>query len=203
MDRMKIAATARASFAIYNTREEVDFLIDSLKRVIGAESAKAARHVAPAQELGLLFPEAVADSPAAAEQQLIETFDLLDDWENRHQYLVEQGDKLLPMAKEMKTESNRVRGCMSTVHLFARKRAGTVDTLDFLADSDAAIVRGLIWLLEQTFAGQSAKAVLAFDIESLLKRLGLDQHLSMGRRNGLAGMIQRIRGEAAKIAQKD
>jgi cysteine desulfurase/selenocysteine lyase len=88
---------------------------------------------------------------------------------------------------------------MSVVHLFARKRPGSADALEFLADSDAAIVRGLIWLLERVFSGQSAKEILSFDIEALLGRLGLDRQLSMGRRNGLAGMIQRIRAEAAKL----
>jgi cysteine desulfurase/selenocysteine lyase len=90
---------------------------------------------------------------------------------------------------------------MSTVHLFTRKRPDTQDVLEILADSDAAIVRGLIWLLQKIYSGQSAREILAFDIDALLKKLGLDQHLSMGRRNGLAGMIQRIRAEAAHLAQ--
>jgi cysteine desulfurase/selenocysteine lyase len=100
----------------------------------------------------------------------------------------------------MKTETTRVRGCMSTVHLFGRKRPQSPDSLDFLADSDAAIVRGLIALLERIYAGQRAKDILAFDAEAFLKRLGLDQHLSMGRRNGLAGMIQRIRALATELS---
>ena len=149
---------------------------------------------------GIRYLAPSAASPQAAADELAETFDLLGDWKERYQYVVELGDKLPPMPQEMKTEANRVRGCMSTVHLSTRLRPGTPDGLDFLADSDAAIVRGLIAILQRVYAGQSAHAILKFDMNSLLKKLGLDEHLSMGRRNGLAGMIQRITGEAAKLA---
>jgi cysteine desulfurase/selenocysteine lyase len=202
MDRLNISATTRASFAIYNTREEVEALATSLKRVVSTESAREVRAPAP-PDAELKFAGASASSPQVAADELLETFELLADWEQRHQYLVEMGDKLPPMPAQIKNESNRVRGCMSTVHLVSRKYPGSADTIEFLADSDAAIVRGLIWLLQRVFSGQSAKSVLSFDIESLLKKLGLDQHLSMGRRNGLAGMIQRIRSDASRIAAKE
>jgi len=104
------------------------------------------------------------------------------------------------MAPELKIEPNLVRGCQSTVHLFARRRPGTDDAVDFIADSDADIVRGLIGILEKLFAGQSSREILAFDVESFFKRLGLDQHLSMGRRNGLASMIQRVRAYAQALS---
>jgi cysteine desulfurase/selenocysteine lyase len=147
----------------------------------------------------LQFPIASGPSPQAAADELIETFEFLGDWEQRHQYLIDEGDKLLPMLPEMKTEAHRVRGCMSTVHLVTRKKPGTADTMEFLADSDAAIVRGLISILQRVYSGQTAKAILAFDIEGLLKHLGLDQQLSMGRRNGLSSMIERIRTEATNL----
>jgi cysteine desulfurase/selenocysteine lyase len=196
MDRLGISSTARASLAMYNTKQEIDVLADALERIVSSESAKAPRPVA-APGGQLKFPAAAADSPQAAGRDLIETFELLGDWEQRHQYLVDEGEKLMPMPPELKTDANRVRGCMSLVHLIARKRPGTADAIDFLADSDAAIVRGLIAVLQRVYNGQSAKAILEFDIEGLLKQLGLDGHLSMGRRNGLASMIQRIRSEAA------
>src|SRR5205823_866964 len=109
-----------------------------------------------------------------------DVFEVFDDWSDRYQYIIALGDKLPFMPPELKTDANRVRGCMSTVHLFARKRPGSDDALDFLADSDADIVRGLIAILEKVFAGQSAREILAFDIEDFFKRLGLDQNLSMG-----------------------
>ena len=72
--------------------------------------------------------------------------------------------------------------------------------LEFLADSDADLVRGLIGLLERLFSGQHGRQVLAFDVEGFFARLGLDQHLTMGRRNGLAAMVKRIRTFAAALA---
>jgi cysteine desulfurase / selenocysteine lyase len=101
---------------------------------------------------------------------------------------------------ELKTEATRVHGCQSTVHLWGRRRPGTADVMEFLADSDADLVRGLIGVLQRVFNGYPARSAVGFDVEQLLSRLGLDQHLTMGRRNGLAGMIQRIRALAGQIA---
>ena len=99
----------------------------------------------------------------------------------------------------MRTEQTRVHGCQSVVHLYGRGRDGRVD---FVADSDASLVRGLIALLQKVYAGQPAAAVLAFDVERFLHRVGLDVHLSMGRRNGLEGMIRRVRELATTVAAK-
>ena len=197
MDRLKIPATARVSLALYNSKAEIDALAAALTRIISLEAGKAARPPAPANAH---YPPPAAASPDAAAEQLIEAFDLLGDWNERYQYLVELGGKLPPMPAAMKTEANRVHGCMSVVHFAARKRPGTADTIDFLADSDAVIVRGLIAVLQRIFSGQSAAAILTFDIQSLLKQLGLDQNLIMGRRIGLAAMIQRIRADATTLA---
>jgi cysteine desulfurase/selenocysteine lyase len=208
MDRLKISATARASFAMYNTKQEIESLAASLRKILEIDANKTAQRRVNAADAkaarkpesdSVQFPSAAAASPQTAADELIETFDLLGDWEQRHQYLIDEGDKLPPMLREMKTEANRVRGCMSMVHLVTRKRPGTADVMEFLADSDAAIVRGLIWTLQRVYSGQTAPAILAFDIEGFLKRLGLNQQLSMGRRNGLSSMIQRIRAEAANL----
>jgi cysteine desulfurase/selenocysteine lyase len=200
MDRFGISGTARLSLAMYNTKQEIDAFADALREIIAEQSRKSARPAAAASEQ-VNYPQAAAESPCAAADELAADFEFLSDWDQRHEYLVELGDKLPAMPGEMKTDANRVRGCMSTVHLSARKKPGSKDTLEFLADSDAAIVRGLIAVLQKICSGQSARAVLDFDITAVLKQLGLDEHLSMGRRNGLAGMIQRILVEAKSIAQ--
>jgi cysteine desulfurase/selenocysteine lyase len=204
MDRFSISSTARASLAMYNTKEEIDFLAASLMEIVKSESTKAPRAIpAAGSSAEEQWPGTWAATPKAAAEKLAEEFDLLGDWESRHDYLVELGEKLLPLPTSARTEANRVRGCMSLVHLIARKRPGSEDVLEFLADSDAQIVRGLIALLQRVYSGQPARAVLDFDPQAMLKRLGLDEHLSMGRRNGLAGMIQRIRHEASKILAGD
>jgi cysteine desulfurase/selenocysteine lyase len=199
MDRLNIASTARASFAMYNTTDDIDALVTSLTKLVASETAKhAAKHLAPAPagQHEIRFPKATAESPEAAANDLIELFDFLPDWDARMTEMVGMGENLPKMPMELKTESTRVHGCQSTVHLFGIPRG---DRIDFVADSDAALVRGLIGILQRLFAGQRAKEVLAFDVEKFLRRLGLETHLSMGRRNGLDGMIRKVRELATSV----
>ncbi|HEV7299099.1 MAG TPA: SufE family protein [Tepidisphaeraceae bacterium] len=149
------------------------------------------------------WPEPAAATPKQAADALVEDFEFLGDWTQRDTYVIELGDKIPPMPAVFQTEANRVHGCMSLVHLVARRRPDTKDSLDFLAASDAPLVRGLVALLQRVYAGQSAKDIIAFDVEAFLRSLGLDQHLSLGRRNGLEGMVRRIRSEAIKLMQPE
>src|SRR5437660_10552414 len=103
------------------------------------------------------------------------------------------------MPDELKTECTRVHGCMSTVHITARTKAGTEDVLELLADSDAELVRGLIALLLQLFSGQKGADVLGFDVVGYFRRRGRDQHLSMGRCKRLAALVQRLRQYTADL----
>jgi cysteine desulfurase/selenocysteine lyase len=200
MDRFGVAATVRASFAMYNATAEIDVFAAALRKIV-AEAADRARPGAVAGPEAT-YAEAAADSPLAAAEELAETFEFFDDWAERYQYLLELGEKIPPVPAGLKTEANRVRGCQSTVFLSARKKPGTADVLEFAAESDADLVNGLIAVLERLFSGQRAADVLAFDVERFFARLGLDQHLTLGRRNGLASMVQRIRGHAAALAAK-
>lgn len=146
------------------------------------------------------YPTAVADSPEAVADALAEDFELLPDWPTRHQYLIELGDRLPPMPAAMKTDATRVEGCQSTVYMAARVKPDTKNVIEFLADSDANIVRGLIALLEQLCSGQRAESILGFDLDAFFTRIGLDAHLSLSRRNGLAAMVQRLRSLAHRYA---
>jgi cysteine desulfurase/selenocysteine lyase len=197
MDRFGISATTRISLALYNTREDVDTAVAALKEVRDEAIKKASALSAPAE---LRFPSASAASPEAAAEQIADLFEELGDRDARNQYLLEIGEKLPPMPAALKTEATRVHGCMSTVHLWGQKHAGSTDALDFVADSDAHIVRGLIGLLQKLFAGQRAPAILAFDVEKFFNRIGLEQFITVQRRNGLAGMVKKIRALAAQIA---
>jgi len=203
MHRMGVPATVRASVAFYNTLEEIDALAAGVRAIVDEDRAKQSRKASVAAATprpgALKFPEPTAASPAAAAASVIDDFEMLEEWTDRYQYIISLGEKLPPMPPELKTEGNRVHGCQSTVHLFARKHPGSGDAIDFIADSDADIVRGLIGILEKVLAGQSAREILAFDVEGFFKRLGLDQNLSMGRRNGLASMIQRVRAYAKAL----
>ncbi len=118
------------------------------------------------------------------------TFEMLGDWEERYGYLMDLGRKLPPMDVAEKIEENRIHGCQSQVWVTPKPKE---DVFDFAADSDSAIVKGLIAVLRNVYADETADNIIAFDVEDYLKQLGLDENLSMNRRNGLNGMIQRIK----------
>ena len=121
---------------------------------------------------------------------MVATFEMLGDWEERYGYLMDLGRKLPPMDAAEKIEDNRIHGCQSQVWVTPKPKP---DTFDFAADSDSAIVKGLIAVLRNVYADETADNIVAFDVEDYLKQLGLDENLSMNRRNGLSGMIQRIK----------
>ena len=201
MDRLGLSSTARASFGVYNTVEEIDILAEALAGIVERARDAQSKKVAPAAGLEVVYPNAAADSPVAAAEEIRDIFDCLPDWTMRYQQIIDLGERLPTMSAALKTEANYVAGCQSQVHLAARVRPGTPDTIEFLADSDADIVRGLIALLEHIFSGQRAADILAFDAPAFFTEIGLDQHLSLTRRNGLASMLQRIRQLASQLAE--
>ena len=125
--------------------------------------------------------------------ELADTFELLGDWEERYRYLIELGRKLPPMPEAEHIEANKVRGCMSQVWLTARLDNGT---LRLQGDSDAHIVKGLIALLFALTDGRTPQEVMDTDIGAAFTRLGLEQHITMNRRNGFYSMVERIKGLA-------
>lgn len=124
---------------------------------------------------------------------IVEEFDLLGDWEERYRYLIDMGKALPDMPEDERTDLNKVKGCVSQVWLVTERDG---DTLSFRADSDAHIVRGLAALLLRLYSGRSAEEILSVDAREVLKTIGLSEHLSPQRSNGLASMIGRIRAAA-------
>lgn len=204
MTRLKIAATTRASFAMYNTRADVDALAEALRQLIGAHSNRRQASDAPRFAAdNLPFAPASAATPAQAAAQLIEDFDLFEDREAKADYVLELAKKLPGAFEVLKPLTARVPGCMSEVYLLGRGMPGDQERFEFVADSNAEIVRGLIAILQQLYSGQPAQLVLQFDIEQFFHRIGLDQFISSQRRNGLAGMIGRIRSLAEAVVKQD
>lgn len=126
-------------------------------------------------------------------QELVDSFDLFEDWEDRYRFLIDLGRSLPPLDEAQHTEANKVHGCQSNVWLVAERHDGTID---FIADSDSSIVRGLIAVLRTVYSHRKPQEILSFDVEGLFGKLGFDSHLSMGRRNGLDGMVKKIRALA-------
>lgn len=199
MERLGLSATVRASLGIYNNRQDVDTLVDALQHICRKSAPATSLSIPMVMTSDVSYPEAFAASPQAAADELLADFELFDNWNDRYQYIIDLGAKLPAFPESERIEENRVHGCQSTVYLSARKRQGTLNTLDFVADSDADIVRGLIAILHRLFSGQAARDILAFDINHFLSQLGLDKNLALTRRNGLASMISRIRKLAEYI----
>ena len=134
--------------------------------------------------------------------EIIEEFEEMEDWEERYEYLVDLGRELPALEDELKSTDNLVHGCMSTVWLVMRPAPEPSDeqTVEIVADSDSLIVKGLIVVLLSALSGKPARDVVTFDTDALFETLGLSQHLSANRKNGLFAMVQRARGLAASYA---
>jgi len=136
-------------------------------------------------------------------EELVENFELLDDWEDRYRYVIDLGKKLPAMPTDEMVEENKVRGCMSQVWLVSEMdRQTSPPVVRFRADSDAFIVKGLIAILMELYQGQTPDRILELDALDVMARIGLDQHLSPNRRNGLVSMIQRIKAIASAAAEQ-
>lgn len=133
------------------------------------------------------------DTPAEA---LVEEFEFLEDWEDRYRYVIELGKALPPLPENEKSDANKVTGCASQVWLVSDAEQDGEPVLRFRGDSDAHIVRGLIAILLKLYSGRPASEIAATDAERFFARLGLRDHLSSQRSNGLSSMVQRIRADA-------
>ncbi|NGQ92620.1 SufE family protein [Rhodobacter sp. HX-7-19] len=130
-------------------------------------------------------------------EEIAETFEFLDDWEDRYRHVIELGKAFAPMDEALKVPATKVQGCASQVWIQPVIEGGR---FDFQGDSDAMIVKGLIAVLHALYAGLTLAEVARVDAPAELARLGLTDHLSSQRSNGLRAMVERIRKVAAEAA---
>lgn len=132
-------------------------------------------------------------------EDIRDDFSVLDEWEDRYRYVIELGRTLEPLPEHLRTDANKVRGCASQVWLATsvEDAGGATPRLNFVADSDAHIVRGLIAILFSVYNGKPADEILAIDADRVFTEFGLKEHLTPQRSNGLASMVARIRADAA------
>ncbi|MTI42653.1 SufE family protein [Roseibium hamelinense] len=129
--------------------------------------------------------------------EILENFEFLDDWEDRYKYLIDLGKELPDLPDGEKNETNKVRGCVSQVWLITSvDTRGGVPVVSFRGDSDALIVQGLVAIVLALFSGKTAQDILDTDVEDVFNRLGLQEHLTPQRSNGLKSMVGRIRSDA-------
>jgi len=132
---------------------------------------------------------------------IIETFELLGDWDTRYQYLVELGEQLPPIPEDERIESNRVKACMSKVWVYAREDPGTPGHIHFGGDCDTAIIKGVLALLIQLADGRTVTEIEAFDMDEFFGRLQLGEHLSPNRHVGVYAIVDLMKQQAATAGQ--
>ncbi|MCB9789278.1 MAG: SufE family protein [Deltaproteobacteria bacterium] len=132
--------------------------------------------------------------------ELIERFELFDQWEDRYRYLIDLGKQLAPLSEAERSPEHKVEGCMSQVWLVADAGDGDPPVVRFRGDSDSHIVRGLIAILLLLCSGRTPRQILDTDIEGIFGQLGLEQHISPNRRNGFFAMVGRIQDHARAAA---
>lgn len=131
--------------------------------------------------------------------KIIDDFEFLDEWDDRYRYVIELGKSLPPYPESSRTDANKVQGCVSQVWLDCTKTAKGNDTeLSYCGDSDAMIVKGLIAILLAIYTGKTASEIRTLDPRPVFDRIGLRDHLTAQRSNGLNSMVLRIQKDAAE-----
>lgn len=134
-------------------------------------------------------------------QDIAENLSFLDDWEDRLNYVIELGQALPPMDDADKTDTTRVKGCVSNVWLVSSvDRASGAAVLNFRGQSDAIITKGLVAILLALYSGRPAAEIAETDAIDWFAKVGLSEHLGMQRSNGLVAMVNRIRTEAKALS---
>ncbi|WP_061934059.1 SufE family protein [Aureimonas sp. AU22] len=128
--------------------------------------------------------------------EIVSDFELLDDWEDRYRYLIELGRELPAMDEAEMNERTKVPGCVSQVWLISQADGGSPPHIRFKGQSDAHIVKGLVAVALSLYSGRTAPEILSLDAEALFGRIGLQDHLTPQRSNGLRSMVRRIQADA-------
>ncbi len=136
----------------------------------------------------------------ASLDKIMDDFAFLDDWEDRYRYVIELGKDLPDLAEDKKTAENKVQGCASQVWLVSHSDGSADPVLTFEGDSDAHIVRGLVAIVMAVYSGKHASEIAGLDAIEVFGKIGLVEHLSSQRANGLRSMVNRIRAEAQLLA---
>lgn len=139
-----------------------------------------------------------ASAPLTSIDTIRDDFAFLDDWEDRYRYVIELGRALEPLSDAAHNDANKVRGCVSQVWIERENRqdAQGRTILHFRGDSDSHLVRGLVAIAIALFSDRTPEDILATDALATFRELGLEQHLTPQRSNGVRAMIERIRSDA-------
>lgn len=129
-------------------------------------------------------------------QELVDLFELLDDWDQRYRFIIELGEALPAMPLCLKTDDNKVSGCMSQVWISPYRTPGSTDRVSYHADCDTAIIKGVLAILVQLLQGKTAQQIAQFDIDEFFTRLHLDENLSPNRHVGIYAIVELMKQQA-------
>ena len=132
---------------------------------------------------------------------MVEAFELLGDWEQRYQYLVELGEQLEDMPREEMIEDNRVKPCMSTVYVHAYHKPANQEQVYYRGECDTTIIKGVLALLIRLCSGKTRDEIQALDLDEVFERLHLDEHLSPNRHVGVYAIVGLMKEQAAALAE--
>jgi len=135
---------------------------------------------------------------AGTEEEIVEEFELFDNWEEKYEYIIDMGKKLQPLEAQFKKEENIIKGCQSTVWLATDFKDGKII---FKADSEAVIVKGLVSMLIRVLSNHTPDEILDAHLD-FIDKIGMKQHLAQTRSNGLAAMVKQMKNYALAYKMK-
>ena len=134
--------------------------------------------------------------------EIVDTFELLGDWDQRYQYLVELGEHMPDLPDEARTDENKVKGCMSQVWISASLSRDKPGNILFHGDCDTSIIKGVLALLFQLSEDRTADDIERLDVDEFFEKLGLDDHLSPNRHVGVYAIVELMKKQARALAAK-
>ena len=134
---------------------------------------------------------------------IVDNFELLGDWDTRYQYLVDLGESLPVFDDRLRTEDNRVKGCISKVWVHAYRDPDAPGDVRYAGDCDTAVIKGVLALLIDLMSGRSPEDIAALDVDALFEQLQLAEHLSPNRHFGIYGIVELMKGQANRLAGDD
>lgn len=131
--------------------------------------------------------------------EVVDTFELLGDWDQRYQYLVELGQKLAPLPDAARAEDNKVKGCMSQVWISAYRDPEAPDLIRYHGDCDTSIIKGVLTLLIRLVDRRRVEEIEQLDVDEFFERLELDEHLSPNRHVGVYAIVELMKQQAREL----
>jgi len=135
--------------------------------------------------------------------EIVSTFEILGDWDQRYEFIIDMGDSLASMPDALKINQNKVQGCMSQVWISAYHRDENPGKIFYFGDCDTSVIKGVLAILIQLCSGKTANEIQQLDVDEFFERLQLHEHLSPNRHVGIYAIVELMKKQASLLAKKD